>query len=157
MLFPKLYVRDKWRLSDWLLNCVQDVHLVDAAVDAVAHGHVDEAVGAANGDRGLGPGLGQGEEAGAGTTSPESQPPRTSDPLSRSGPAIVRQGTGMHRDPLKEAQCLGNSLAKKGFMGRRASLRPWWRPWRQLLPLLLQVRVTGIPVDQQAHVGQAAF
>ena len=32
----------------------EDVHLVDAGVDAVGHGDVDEAVGAADGDGGLG-------------------------------------------------------------------------------------------------------
>lgn len=43
----------------------EDVNLVDAAVEAVAHGHVDEAVGAADGHRGLGALGGEGAEAGA--------------------------------------------------------------------------------------------
>mmetsp|Transcript_5893 Transcript_5893/g.23872 ORF Transcript_5893/g.23872 Transcript_5893/m.23872 type:complete len:664 (-) Transcript_5893:98-2089(-) len=45
----------------------QDVHLADARVEAVGHGHVDEAVRAADGHRGLGTLLGEGVEAGART------------------------------------------------------------------------------------------
>jgi len=43
----------------------EHVDLGDARVDAVGHGHVDEAVGAANGHGGLCARLGEGEQAGA--------------------------------------------------------------------------------------------
>lgn len=43
----------------------EDVDLGQAAVDAVGHGHVDQAVGAADGHGGLGALLGQREQPGA--------------------------------------------------------------------------------------------
>lgn len=43
----------------------EDVDLGDAGVDAVAHGHVDEAIGASNGHSRLGTVLGEGVETGA--------------------------------------------------------------------------------------------
>jgi hypothetical protein len=89
MPLPKLYVRDMWRFRDVELNCVarasavrrpgdadsererrarrahlrQHVHLADAAVDAVAHGHINQAVRAADGHRRLCALLGQGIQA----------------------------------------------------------------------------------------------
>ena len=46
----------------------QDVDLADAAVDAVAHGHVNQAVSATNGHSRLGTLLGERVQAGTSTT-----------------------------------------------------------------------------------------